>query len=72
MPLCFRIEEIGSDEIIRILTRKLGENVVIRELKENGFKATGNIMLGTTPITVDEFKKILLKQGTKVKEVRLR
>ncbi len=72
MPLCFKIEDLGSDEIIRILSKKIGKNEVFKEIKDKKFIATGNITLDTKPITIEELKKILLKPDVKVKEVRLR
>lgn len=72
MPLCFKIEDLGSDEIIKILKKKIGNNEVINEINNKRFKATGNITLDTKPITIEEFKKLLLKPSVKVKEVRLK
>lgn len=72
MPLCFKIEDMGSDEIMKILLKKLGKNETLKEITDKRFKATGNIMIDTKPITIDEFKKILLKPDVKVKEVRLK
>jgi hypothetical protein len=47
-------------------------NEIIRELKEKGYKPTGSILLDSKPITIEEFKRIILKTDVKVKEARLK